>query len=408
MSDEQTSDNKQADANHQANIHINNPHPHNLPETARGRLLTIALMVMLSAAFGFLGGRVGQNQDEDTASVEQQQVVLEERGELIRKIAQDVGQSVVSITTVQSVEGGYFGVAEQKGAGTGFILTEDGLIATNRHVVPSGTTRVDVTLSDGTEYKDVEVIGRTANNDTLDIAFLKIKDTKGKKLVSSKLGDSSTVEVGDTVVAIGNALGQFRNTVTQGIISGYGRDLQASNESGGEVSTLENVFQTDAAINAGNSGGPLVNTSGEVIGINTAAVLEDAQSIGFAIPINDVAGLIESVIEKGTLERPYLGVMYVPLTNDTAELLDLDVKRGAYVSAQDGSSAIIKGSPAEKAGLQEGDIITKVDDTEINEENSLAAIINRHSVGDKVKLTIIRDGQEIQLEVTLSSAPTDE
>lgn len=408
MSDDKTSANKPTDASHQANIHINNPHPHNFSNTPKVRLLAIALIVMLSAAFGFLGGQVGQKQQAGSATVEQQQIVLEERGELIRKIAQDVGQSVVSITTVQNVQGGYFGAAEQEGAGTGFILTDDGLIATNRHVVPSGTTRVDVTLSDGTEYKDVEVIGRTANSDTLDIAFLKIKDTNGKELVPAKLGDSSTVKVGDTVVAIGNALGQFQNTVTEGIISGYGRDLQASNESGGEVSTLENVFQTDAAINAGNSGGPLVNTNGEVIGINTAAVLEDAQNIGFAMPINDVAGLIESVIKTGTLERPYLGVMYVPLTNDTAEYLDLDVKRGAYVSAQDGSSAIVEGSPAEEAGLKEGDIITKVNDTEINEENSLAAIINRHSVGDKVSLTIIRDGQEIKLEATLASAPTDD
>lgn len=407
MPDEKTSDNKQADAKHQSNFHINNPHPHNFSDTPKVRLLTIALILMLSAAFGFLGGRVGQNQQDDSASVEQEQVVLEERGELIRKIAQNVGQSVVSITTVQNVQGGFYGASEQEGAGTGFILTEDGLIATNRHVVPSGTTRVDVTLSDGTEYKDVEVIGRTSSSDTLDIAFLKIKDTNGKKLVPAKLGDSSTVKVGDTVVAIGNALGQFQNTVTQGIISGYGRDLEASNGSGDEISTLENVFQTDAAINAGNSGGPLVNTNGEVIGINTAAVLEDAQNIGFAMPINDVAGLIESVIKTGTLERPYLGVMYIPLTNDAAEYLDLDVKRGAYVSAQDGNSAIVKNSPAEKAGIKEGDIITKVDDTEINEENSLTSLINRHSVGDKVSLTIIRGGGEIKLEATLGSAPIE-
>lgn len=384
--------------NSDSSFHID----HNTPKV---RLLAIALIVMLSAAFGFLGGKVAQVEQHGAVSVDQQQVVLEERGDLIRQIAQDVGQSVVSVTTVQNVENGFLGASEQEGAGTGFILTEDGLIVTNRHVVPSGTTRVDVTLSDGTEYQDVEVIGRTSSSDTLDIAFLKIKDTKDKKLIPSKLGNSGTVQVGDTVVAIGNALGQFQNTVTQGIISGYGRDLKASDSRGGQISNLENVFQTDAAINAGNSGGPLVNTSGEVIGINTAAVLEDAQNIGFAMPINDVAGLIESVIETGTFERPFLGVLYIPLTNDVAEYLDLETKRGAYIRSQEGDPAIVPGSPADQTDLKEGDIIVKINDIDVNEENSLASIINRHSVGDTIKLTIIRDGQEVQLEATLSAAP---
>lgn len=389
------------------NFHINNPNSMH-HDTPKVRLLAIVLMVMLSGPFGFLGGKAALNgQSSGTANVEQQQVVLEERGELIRQIAQNVGESVVSISTVQSVNDDFFGASEQQGAGTGFILTEDGLIVTNRHVVPNGTTRVDVTLSDGTEYQDVEVIGRTSSSDTLDIAFLKIKDTQGKKLKPATIGDSSTVQVGDTVVAIGNALGQFQNTITQGIISGYGRDVQASDGNGENISNLENVFQTDAAINAGNSGGPLVNTKGEVIGINTAAVLEDAQNIGFAMPINDVIGLIESVIETGKFQRPFLGVLYVPLTNDTAEYLNLEVKRGAYVTSEEGSSAVVAGSPADKAGLKEGDIIVKVDDTDINEDNSLAAIINRHSVGDEVILTVLRDGQEIQLKATLTAAPTE-
>lgn len=388
------------------NFHINNPHQHAIHELPKVRFLAIALIVMLSMAFGFLGGRIAQVDNRDSGSVEPQQVVLEERGQLIRNIAQDVGKSVVSVSTVQSVENGFFGTADQEGAGTGFVLTEDGLIITNRHVVPEGTSQVGITLSDGTEYQDVEVIGRTNSSDTLDIAFLKIKDTKGKKLTPAKLGDSSTVQVGDTVVAIGNVLGQFQNTVTEGIISGYGRDIQASDGSGEQISNLENVFQTDAAINSGNSGGPLVNTNGEVIGINTAAVLEDAQNIGFAMPINDVIGLIDSVKETGTFDRPFLGVLYVPLNDEAAEYLDLDTKQGAYISSQEGKSPIIKDGPADKAGLRQGDIIVKVDDTEVNQENSLASIINRYSVGDTVKLTVIREGQEIQLEATLSAAPT--
>src|SRR5207249_716858 len=155
---------------------------------------------------------------------------------------------------------------------------------------------------DGTELKNVSVIGRTSDSDPLDIAFLKINDKKGKTLTPVKLGDSSKIQVGDKVLAIGNALGQFQNTVTQGIISGYGRSVQAGDSSqlglSNNTETLQNLFQTDAAINEGNSGGPLVNMSGEVIGINTA-IAGGAQNVGFSIPINDVQGLIKSVLNKG-------------------------------------------------------------------------------------------------------------
>src|SRR5206468_3856028 len=181
-------------------------------------------------------------------------------------------------------------------------------------VVPSGTTQVSVTLSDGTELKNVTVIGRTGDSDNLDVAFLKVNDAQGHKLVPAPIGDSSQVQVGDDVVAIGNALGQFQNTVTSGIISGYGRSVQAGDSSGSGNSgeNLDNLFQTDAAINEGNSGGPLVNLNGQVIGINTA-VAGNAQNIGFAIPINDVKGLVKQVLANGKFERPYLGVQYVPL-----------------------------------------------------------------------------------------------
>src|SRR5699024_9928217 len=154
------------------------------------------------------------------------------------------------------------------------ILSSDGIIMTNRHVVPAGTTNVQVTLADGTTYKDVQVIGRTSDSNSLDVAFLKINNLNGKKLVPATLGDSSRVQVGDRVVAIGNALGQFQNTVTSGIISGYGRDVTAGDDTGGnglsdtssDSENLTDLFQTDAAINEGNSGGPLVNINGEVVG----------------------------------------------------------------------------------------------------------------------------------------------
>jgi len=262
-------------------------------------------------------------------------------------------------------------------------------------------------LSDGTELTNVSVIGRTSESDSLDVAYLKINDKKGKTLTPVTLGDSSKMRVGDKVIAIGNALGQFQNTVTEGIISGFGRSVTAGDSSGaGSSETLQNLFQTDAAINEGNSGGPLVNINGEVIGINTA-IAGGAQNIGFAIPINDAKGTINTVLSKGKLERPFLGVHYVSLTDDYAYTYNLTTKRGAYIApSADGSASIVVGSPAAKAGLKEKDIITAVDGTKIDETHSLTSLLGQHGVGDSVTLTIIRDGKEQKIKVTLEAAPS--
>lgn len=370
-------------------------------------ILFVGLFLVAVLGLGFLGGWLGSQQAKSN-TLQKEQIILQTQGELIRDIADKVGQSVVSITVKTQSNDFFYGPSQSEGAGTGIILTEDGLIVTNRHVVPTGTTEVKVTLSDGTEYEGVEIIGRTGSNDSLDIAFLKITDTKDKTLVPAVIGDSAAMRVGDPVVAIGNALGQFQNTVTSGIISGYGRSVEATNSDGSNGGSLENLFQTDAAINAGNSGGPLVNLTGQVIGINTAVAAGDAQSIGFAIPINDVAGLITSVKEKGVLERPFLGVMYVPLTNDVAKTYGLSVDRGAYIlPAPTGSASVISGGPADKAGVKEGDIITKIGDTAIDQRNSLSSLVNKHAVGDVIKLTLLRDGQEQTVDVTLGAAPTE-
>lgn len=377
----------------------------------RTKNLSIALLMIGSLSLGFLGGWAGSHSraDDTTNAISKanQQVVLNE-SQLISDIAKVVSPSVVSIdVTSKSQQLDFFGRArsvDQKSAGTGIIISKDGYIMTNRHVIPNGTSTVAVTLSDGTKLSDVEVVGRTADIDTLDVAFLKIKDTKGRTLTPAKLGDSSKMQVGDKVVAIGNALGQFQNSVTSGIISGFGRSIEAGDESGSDSETLQNLLQTDAAINPGNSGGPLVNINGEVIGLNTAVATESAQNIGFAIPINDVQGLVKSVLTKGTLERPYLGVRYVTLTDDYAYQFNLNVKRGAYIApSQDGQPSVIVDSPAAKAGLKEKDIITKVDGTAINENNSLISLVSRKAVGDEVKLTIIRDGKEISLTVKLEA-----
>jgi serine protease Do len=259
----------------------------------------------------------------------------------------------------------------------------------------------------------VSVLGRTNQSDSLDVAFLKVNDAQGHKLVPATIGDSSTVQVGDDVVAIGNALGQFQNTVTSGIISGYGRSVQAGQDNGsGSVSSgssenLDDLFQTDAAINEGNSGGPLTNLNGQVIGINTA-IAGNAQNIGFAIPINDVRGLINQVLKTGKFSRPYLGVRYIPLTADVANTYHLSVQNGAFIAPSSDASnpSVVSGSPAASAGLQTNDVITAVGGTSIDQTHSLTSLLDQHSPGDKVTLTILRSGKTIHVDVTLGSLPT--
>ena len=383
----------------------------NLLNTNRVRASGMALFLLTSLSLGFLGGWLGarshdqQLSNSNLSSSARQQVVTSE-SQLISELAKKVGPSVVSVNVTSQGNNSFFGsYGDQQSAGTGFILNDKGIILTNRHVVPVGTSSVSITTSDGTKFDKVNVIGRTGENDSLDIAFLKITDMGGKKLTPVTLADSSKVQVGDKVIAIGNALGQFQNTVTSGIISGYGRNVQAGDGSGSSSENLQNLFQTDTAINRGNSGGPLINSSGEVIAVNTA-VAGNAENIGFAIPINDVQGLIKSVLEKGKLLRPYLGVRYISLTDDYAYQFNLSVKRGAYLApSSEGQSSIISGSPADKAGLKEKDIITKIEGTNVDENNSLTSILGRHNVGDKVTLTVVRDGKEQRITATLMELP---
>jgi serine protease Do len=212
------------------------------------------------------------------------------------------------------------------------------------------------------------------------------------------------MQVGYRVIAIGNALGQFQNTVTSGILSGYGRDVTASDQSGASAENLTDLFQTDAAVNEGNSGGPLVNSDGEVIAVNTA-IAGNAQNVGFAIPINDVKGLISSVLASGELQQAYLGVHYISLTADVAYDLNLKVNRGAYVFSSDNQPPVIAGSPADKAGVKEKDIITKVDNTTINDNTSLTGALSHYKPGDKVSLTIVRGNKTTTLKATLGQAP---
>ncbi len=386
----------------------------NMPKASmprRFKFLLLAALVALLVGFGggWLGAKTyNSSQPLGTSKAARQQYISNESN-LISTIAKDVGQSVVSVDVESQVSGtdffGFTHTQSQQSAGTGFIVSAGGIIVTNRHVVPDASDKVSVTLSDGTKYDNVQVIGRSNANSPLDVAFLKIGDLKGKTLVPVTLADSSKVQVGDKVIAIGNALGQFQNTVTSGIISGFGRDVAAGDQGSTSSENLTDLFQTDAAINEGNSGGPLVDINGEVIGVNTA-VASGAQNIGFSIPINDVKGLINDVLSTGSFQQPFLGVRYVSLTNDLANQFNVDVTRGAYIVSGDGQSAIITDSPADKAGLKEKDIITKVDNTAIDDKTSLTAALSKHKVGDEITLKVTRNGKTITLHTTLTAAPS--
>jgi serine protease Do len=378
--------------------------------SARAR--TVAGLLIFCLLFGLGGGWLGalayEHSHQASTNLSLSAKQFNNESDLIAAIAKDVGQSVVSVdVTTQSTAQDFFGFIQpltEQSSGTGFVISSDGTIVTNRHVVPAGSDKVTVTLADGTRYSDVQVLGRTSSSSSLDVAFLKIGDLKGKKLTPVKLGDSAKMQVGDRVVAIGNALGQFQNTVTSGIISGYGRDVQAGSQTGSSVENLTDLFQTDAAINEGNSGGPLVNIEGEVIGLNTA-IASGAQNIGFAIPINDVKGLINSVLSNGKVEQPYLGVRFVSLTADLAYQYNLNVNEGAYVVPSGDSSSVISGSPADKAGLKEKDIITKVNNITIDSHTSLTSALSQFKVGDSVSLTVVRGDKTLNLKAKLQAAP---
>jgi serine protease Do len=313
----------------------------------------------------------------------------------IESVAEKVASSVVSITTMTKSNRSWYYSEDyySSGAGTGMIVSADGYILTNKHVV-SGATKFMVVMADGETYEDVEVVGEDPLND---VAFLKINGVNNLPTVT--LGDSKTVAVGQPVLAIGNALGLYQSTITSGIISGKGRSLTASLNDGSGTETLTDMLQTDASINSGNSGGPLVNAAGQVIGINTA-VSTDAQGIGFAIPIGAVKGMLKSLLATGKLERAVLGVRYLSITPDLAKEYSLPVKSGAYLH-QDGSSAVISGSPAERAGLKTEDIILAVNDVEIGNSGGLSNLISEYAVGETISLKVLRGSETLTIGMRL-------
>lgn len=380
-------------------------------------LIILAIFVILAGA-GISSGTLGLKWDtigrylpqQSTSSItspEKIKVVSEES--VVTDVVDKVSPSVVtvSISSTRSIgsifdvnpfdplggSSNYPGVKPktEQDIGSGFIVSTDGLIVTNKHVVSDTTVKYKAITKDNKSF-DVVKIYRDPSND---ISILKI-NAAGLNPVT--MGDSSALKVGQMAIAIGTALGEFRNTVTVGVISGLGRGITAGSPFEGSVERLDNVIQTDAAINPGNSGGPLLNSSGQVIGIDTA-VSQEGQNIGFAIPINVVKDALAEFNKTGSFQRPFLGVQYKIITRDLAILNE--VPEGAYV--QD----VVAGSPAEKAGIQGQDIITKIDGQKITDQNELSKIISGKKIGDKLTIEIWRDRKTLILSVTLGENSGD-
>ncbi len=319
--------------------------------------------------------------------------------------------SVVSITVTANVPqmqnffSPFFGNPNQQGeetqrqavgSGSGFIVSEDGLIVTNRHVI-QGYEDAEYTVF--TTDQDQELIAKVVAIDpTNDIALL---DIEGDGFTPVSFGDSSNLQVGQTVIAIGNAVGQFQNTVSKGVISGLQREIMAGNATGTMSESLTNIIQTDAAINAGNSGGPLININGDVIGINTAKA-QGGENIGFAITSAEVVRAIESYNSDGEIvdNRGFMGVQYQMVNEQLNASYDLKVDEGAVIVGNDG---VVPGSPADEAGLKVGDVIIEVNGEKLTQDNDLSDVVSDKKAGDEVKVKINRDGEEIEKNVKLAS-----
>lgn len=337
--------------------------------------------------------------DTDPAPVAPQQIKNPTVVDVVRKS----NVAVVSITGMKDVPkydvvykdtdvfGGIFrtptyiqnGTEKKKtGSGTGFLISSDGYIVTNKHVVSDTSASYSVTLNNSKVY-DATVLAR---DDVLDVAILKVSSTD--KFSYLQLGDSDTIEVGQSVVAIGNALGQFKNTVSVGVVSGLSRSITASTGGGGSEK-LSKVIQTDAAINPGNSGGPLLDINSNVIGVNVA-VVSGSENIGFALPINSIKSVIDSVKKTGSISRPYVGVRYVTINPEIKKSKGLTVDYGVWITkGSKGEPAIVPNSPAEKAGIKEGDVILEIDGQKIDEEGDFTFLIRDKNVGDYVELKVL-------------------
>lgn len=364
------------------------------------------LIAIIILTAGFSAGLAGRHYFSSPQGAAADNLRLDDQEATIRAINK-VMPAVVSIiiTDVESSVIVNLNTGEQteekskvrKGSGTGFLISPDGLILTNKHVVGAGddkTADYRVILSSGKQYY-AQLIGKDPIND---LAVLKIFD---KNLPFVQLGDSDRLEIGATVVAIGNTLGRYQNSATKGIVSGLGRSIEASDQSGKQAEVLDNVIQTDAEINMGNSGGPLIDLSGNIVGINVA-IDQTGSAIGFAIPVNDAKPVIKTVKEIGRIVRPRLGVRYRMLTPVIAQELKLAKGSGAWITTNvvQGPS-VLAGSPADKAGLRPGDIIMEINGIKLENKTTLLSVIQKYKPGNKIGLRVFRDGKIIILTAAL-------
>lgn len=383
---------------------------------------TILTLGVISPTLGFAdsdGGPITFNKptllEKITETITQKETVERVIGqdEAIVKVVESASPAVVSIVATKDVavieqyfidpfgnSGFQIPQYRERGtekrevsSGTGFLVSKDGLIMTNKHVVSDSAAEFTAFFNDGSK----RVAKILARDPLHDLAILKVEGTDYPSL---ELGDSPGVKIGQTVIAIGNALGEFRNTVSAGVVSGLERSVVAGG--GMNTETLQELIQTDAAINPGNSGGPLLDIHGKVIGINTA-VAAGAENIGFAIPINKAKTALASVQKSGKIIYPFLGVRYTLITKDRAEEEKLPKDYGVLIAdGPAGETAIVPGSPAEKAGLKKGDIILEIQGERIDQSHSLASVIQKYGVGDTISLKLFRDGKEIELKATLA------
>jgi S1-C subfamily serine protease len=379
----------------------------------------LAALCLISALFGFGGGFVAakyafrENDKPPSSST----IVVEDSDVVdMVKSASPAVVSVVATKDLSQIPGygsnpfddefffPFFGTPRQQqqpniqqvGAGSGFLISSDGLIMTNKHVIDDTSASYTVLTEDGKNY-EAKILATDPRND---LALLKIE---AQGLPYLELADSGSIQIGQRVVAIGNSLGQYQNTVTTGVVSGIGRSISAGSLQG--VEQLEGVIQTDAAINPGNSGGPLLNLAGQVVGINTAMDRE-GQLVGFAIPSNDAKAAWESYRKNGKISRPFIGVRYTMINKQLVEQQKLKRDYGALVVSGSNRSepAIVSGSPAEKAGLKEGDIILELDGRKLEGSLTLAGALKNKMPGDSVKLKIFSGGSEKEISLTLEEA----
>jgi S1-C subfamily serine protease len=325
----------------------------------------------------------------------------------ITKIVKKVCPAVITITAHQNISGSdiyglpFSGLTKKRkaeeikvGGGSGFIVSKDGLVITSCHVVFNNEANYYAILEPTLTYS-AKILSRDPIND---IAILKID---GKNFSYLKLGDSSDVELGESVIAVGNPLGEFYDTISAGIISGLSRFINAHSGFSEKTTRLKGLIQTDAAINPGNSGGPLINMAGEVVGINTAMVV-GSQNLGFAIPINYAKRDLLEVKKYGKIKRPFLGIKYIILNEEISKKNDLPVSRGALVVRERlGEEAVVPKSAAAKAGIKEFDIILTINDHEITEDNYLSDILEKYSIGDEVVLQILRNKKVLSVALKL-------